>query len=107
MYIKSFVSKLFIPRLHKTIEVTLFYNFSVKYAARIQVAGKSHPTVGSDANKALICILRFVIRVHFRMCLIVLWYVKRVKGVSFQRNCGAASVGVLQDNLVLSTELIM
>ena len=30
-----------------------------------------------------------------------------VKGVSFQRNCGAASVGVLQDNLVLSTELIM
>ena len=32
---------------------------------------------------------------------------KRVKGVSFQRNCGAASVGVLQDNLVLSTELIM
>ena len=31
----------------------------------------------------------------------------RVKGVSFQKNCGAASVGVLQDNLVLSTELIM
>ena len=31
----------------------------------------------------------------------------QVKGVSFQRNCGAASVGVLQDNLVLSTELIM
>ena len=32
----------------------------------------------------------------------------RVKGVSFQRlGCGAASVGVLQDNLVLSTELIM
>ena len=30
-----------------------------------------------------------------------------LKGVSFQRNCGAASVGVLQDNLVLSTELIM
>ena len=29
------------------------------------------------------------------------------QGVSFQRNCGAASVGVLQDNLVLSTELIM
>ena len=30
-----------------------------------------------------------------------------VKGISFQRNCGAASVGVLQDNLVLSPELIM
>ena len=30
---------------------------------------------------------------------------KRIKGVSFERNCGAASVGVLQDNLVLSTEL--
>ena len=29
------------------------------------------------------------------------------KGVSFQRNRGAESVGVLQDNLVLSTELIM
>ena len=29
---------------------------------------------------------------------------KQIKGVSFQRNCGAASVGVLQDNLVLSTE---
>ena len=28
-------------------------------------------------------------------------------GVSFQRNCGAASVGVLQDYLVLSTGLIM
>ena len=27
----------------------------------------------------------------------------RVKGVSFYRNCGAASVGVLQDSLVLST----
>ena len=32
---------------------------------------------------------------------------KRIKGVSFYRNCGAASVGVLQDNLVLSTELKM
>ena len=32
---------------------------------------------------------------------------KKVKGVSFYRNCGAASVGVLQDNLILSTELIM
>ena len=32
---------------------------------------------------------------------------QKAKGVSFQRNCGAASVGVLQDNLVLSTELIM
>ena len=32
---------------------------------------------------------------------------KQIKGVSFKRNCGAASVGVLQDNLVLSTELIM
>ena len=31
---------------------------------------------------------------------------RRIKGVSFLRNCGAASVGVLQDNLVLSTELI-
>ena len=30
-----------------------------------------------------------------------------MKGVSFQRNCGAASMGVLQDNLDLSTELIM
>ena len=30
-----------------------------------------------------------------------------IKGVSFYRNCGAASVGVLQDNLVLSTELTM
>ena len=30
-----------------------------------------------------------------------------VKGVSFYRNCGATSVGVLQDNLVLSTELII
>ena len=30
-----------------------------------------------------------------------------LNGVSFQRNCGAASVGVLQDNLVLSTELTM
>ena len=30
-----------------------------------------------------------------------------IKGVSFQRNCGAALVGVLQDNLVLSTELTM
>ena len=29
------------------------------------------------------------------------------KGVIFLRNCGAASVGVLQDNLVLSTELTM
>ena len=29
------------------------------------------------------------------------------KGVSFKRKCGAASVGVLQDNLVLSTGLIM
>ena len=28
-------------------------------------------------------------------------------GASFQRNCGAASVGVFQDNLVLSTGLIM
>ena len=28
-------------------------------------------------------------------------------GVSFQRNCGAASVGVLQNNLVLSVELMM
>ena len=32
---------------------------------------------------------------------------KCIKGVSFWRNCGAASVGVLQDNLVLSTKLIM
>ena len=31
----------------------------------------------------------------------------RIKGASFKRNCGAASVGVLQDNLVLSTGLIM
>ena len=31
----------------------------------------------------------------------------RFKGVSFERDCGAASVGVLQDNLVLSTELTM
>ena len=31
----------------------------------------------------------------------------REKGASFQRKCGAASVGVLQDNLVLSTGLIM
>ena len=30
----------------------------------------------------------------------------RNKWGSFQRNCGAASVGVSQDNLVLSTELI-
>ena len=30
-----------------------------------------------------------------------------IRGASFQRNCGAASVGVLQDNLVLSTGLIM
>ena len=30
-----------------------------------------------------------------------------IKGASFQRNCGAASVGVLQDTLVLSTGLIM
>ena len=30
-----------------------------------------------------------------------------IKEVSFKRNCGATSVGVLQDNLVLSTELIM
>ena len=37
----------------------------------------------------------------------LLGYQLQVKGVSFQRNCGAASVGVLQDNLVLSTELIM
>ena len=29
------------------------------------------------------------------------------KGGKFLRNCGAASVGVLQDNLVLSTGLIM
>ena len=29
------------------------------------------------------------------------------KGGKFLRNCGAASVGVLQDNLVLSTELII
>ena len=29
-----------------------------------------------------------------------------IKGASFLRNCGAASVGVLQDNLVLSTGLI-
>ena len=29
------------------------------------------------------------------------------KGVSFSRNCSAALVGVLQDNLVLSTELTM
>ena len=28
-------------------------------------------------------------------------------GGKFLRNCGAASVGVLQDNLVLSTELTM
>ena len=28
-------------------------------------------------------------------------------GVSFLRNCGAPSVGVLRDNLALSTELIM
>ena len=34
-------------------------------------------------------------------------YPIQVKGVHFYRNCGAASVGVLQDNLVLSTELIM
>ena len=27
-----------------------------------------------------------------------------MKGVSFYKNCGAASVGVLQGNLVLSTE---
>ena len=32
---------------------------------------------------------------------------KGIKGVSFERNCGAASVGVLQDNYVLSTELTM
>ena len=32
---------------------------------------------------------------------------KRIKGVSFQGNCGAPSVGVSQDNLVLSTELTM
>ena len=31
----------------------------------------------------------------------------KLKGESFYRNCGAASVGVLQDNLVLSTGLIM
>ena len=30
-----------------------------------------------------------------------------INEVSFYRNCGAASVGVLQDNLVLSTGLIM
>ena len=29
------------------------------------------------------------------------------KGVSFYRNCGASSVGVLPDNLVSSTGLIM
>ena len=34
-------------------------------------------------------------------------YMIRGKGVSFYRNCGATSVGVLQDNLVLSTVLIM
>ena len=39
------------------------------------MADKSHPTVGSDANKAFICIVGFVVRVHFRMCLIVLWHV--------------------------------
>ena len=38
MYIKSFVSKVFILRFHKTTEVTLFHNFSVTDAARIQVA---------------------------------------------------------------------
>ena len=31
----------------------------------------------------------------------------KIKGVLFQRNCGASSVGVLQANLVLSTGLIM
>ena len=31
----------------------------------------------------------------------------RYKGGKFLRNCGAASVGVLRDNLVLSTGLIM
>ena len=31
----------------------------------------------------------------------------RIEGASFEKNCGAASVGVLQDNLVLSTGLIM
>ena len=30
----------------------------------------------------------------------------RIKGIGFERNCGGASVGVLQDNLVLSTGLI-
>ena len=30
-----------------------------------------------------------------------------IRGLRFKRNCGAASVGVLQDNLVLSTELTM
>ena len=35
------------------------------------------------------------------------WSTFICEGVSFYRNCGAASVGVLQDNLVLSTELIM
>ena len=34
-------------------------------------------------------------------------YTVNIKGASFYRNCGAASVGVLQDNLVLSTELTM
>lgn len=52
MYIKSFVSKVLIRRLHKTTEVTLFHNLAVTYAARIHVADKSYPTVGGDANKA-------------------------------------------------------
>ena len=35
------------------------------------------------------------------------WSNSEIKGVSLKRNCGAASVGVLQDNLALSTGLIM
>ena len=31
----------------------------------------------------------------------------RIKGIRFERNCGGASVGVLQDNLALSSGLIM
>ena len=35
------------------------------------------------------------------------WSNFEIKGVSFKRNCVAASVEVLQDNLVSSTGLIM
>ena len=31
----------------------------------------------------------------------------RIEGIGFLRNCGTVSVGVIQENLVLSTELIM